>query len=286
MPVRRSLVALSLMTSALAVTTIAVAQVPGVNAQGPAAAGPGAAGAPTAGGVPTLQQQPSGEIQQDSGGAPARAPGSKAETGVVLPKAGENSGTTESFAESAPEKPVAWPCAQQRVSSISAGTIWSGPDLGRGKDWDQDNDVASLAQKLSSRRLPLAETDPLIDDFAKQAGGDKDKKLTELFVGTLEIINRSRDDILQGILRYARGQERLAERMRAESDKISAAQEDVQGPTGIAATEANRDFAWDQRIFKERKQALSYVCETPSLLERRAYEIGKRIQAQLSAAKG
>ena len=274
MPVHRSLTALSLIAT-LAVAPSAFAQVPGVNVQGPAA-----------GGVPTLQQQPSGEIQQDSGGEPARAPGSKNETGAIMPKAGDNSGTTTSYADTAPEKPVAWPCAQQKVPTISAGTIWSGPDISKGKDWDQDNDVAGLAQKLASRRLPLAETDPLSTDFAKQAGEDKDKKLTELFVGTLDIINRSRDDILQGIVRYARGQERLAERMRAESDKISAAQEDVQGPTGIAATEVNRDFAWDQRIFKERKQALSYVCETPSLLERRAYEIGKRIQAQLSAAKG
>ncbi len=238
---------------------------------------PGGAGA-----VPTLQQQPSGEIgAQTSGAEPARAPGSKADTGTVLPKAGETSGTTTSYASAQPEKPAQWPCAQRRVQTISAGTIWSGPDLAQGSGWEGDNEVANLAQKLASRRLPLDEVDPLIADFASRAGADKAKKLTELFVGTLDVINGSRGEILQGIMRYAQGQERLAERMRAESDKISEAMSDVQGSTGVAATEANRDFAWDQRIFKERKQALSYVCETPSLLERRAYEIGKRIQAQL-----
>ena len=262
--------------TALIVSTLALALLPAAaRAQAP---GTGVG----AGGVPALQPSDAPPAGPVDGNEPARAPGAKADAGTtVLPKANDNSGTTTSYATSAPAEPVQWPCAQRKVSTISAGTIWSGPDVAQGKDWDQDNDVASLAQKLASRRLPLDQADPLIAGFAKQAGADKDKKLTELFVGVLDIINDSRDDILQGIMRYAQGQERLAERMRTESDKISEAQSDVQGPTGVAATETHRDFAWDQRIFSERKQALSYVCETPSLLERRAYEIGKRIQAQL-----
>ena len=83
-------------------------------------------------------------------------------------------------------------------------------------------------------------------------------------------------------MRYARGQERLARRISDESDKISEAQENATAKDlGVARDQTNTDFAWDQRIFKERKQALSYVCETPSLLERRAYEIAKRIEAQI-----
>ena len=235
--------------------------------------------APAAGAVPTLQPQSTAVPQQSN--EPARAPGSKADGGTAMPLATPNSGTTESFAASPSEQAVQWPCAQRKVPTISAGTLWSGPDLAEGKGWDQDNAIASLAQKLASRRLPIDEVDPLLSDFAKEAGKDKDRKLTELFVGVLDIINTNRDEILEGIMRYARGQERLAERMRTEADAISEKMTDVQGPTGIAATEKNADFAWDQRIFKERRQALTYVCETPSLYERRAYEIAKRIQAQL-----
>ena len=233
---------------------------------------------PAAGAVPTLSQQPSGEIPQEG---PTRAPGSTADSGKTLAPAASNSGTTTVYAPPTDVATVQWPCAQRRVSTISAGTIWSGPDLAQGKDWDQDNDVAALAQKISSRRVPLDEVDTAVAEFAKSAGPDKDKKLTKLFVGTLDIINGNRDQILQGILRYAQGQQRLAERMREESDKISQAQEDATATVGVAVDQSNKDFAWDQRIFKERKQALSYVCETPSLLERRAFELGKRIQAQL-----
>lgn len=246
------------------------------------AAGPALAqDAPAAGAVPTLQQDPQRAALPQQSGDPARAPGSTAEGSSAMPKATPDSGTTETFAEVPTEEAAPWPCAQRKVPTISAGTLWSGPSLDVGKDWDQDNAVAALAQKLASRRLPLDEVDPLVADFAKGAGKDKGKKLTELFVGVLDVINTNRGEILEGIMRYARGQERLAERMRREGDAISEKMTDVQGPTGIAATEQNADFAWDQRIFKERRQALTYVCETPSLLERRAYDVARRIQAQL-----
>ena len=237
-------------------------------AQGPVSQQP--ATAAPAGQIPTLSDQ-----------EPARAPGAAGDRGTVLAPPTDNSGTTTVYAPSTPTEDVKWPCAQPRVSSISPGTIWSGPDPALGKDWDQDNDLASLAQKLASRRTSLDEVDPLVADFAKQAGADKDKRLTKLFVGVLDIVNENRNKILDGIMRYAQGQERLAERMRDESDKISEGQEDATAVVGVAVDQKNKDFAWDQRIFKERRQALAYVCETPSLLERRAYEIGKRIQAQL-----
>ena len=213
---------------------------------------------------------------------PARAPGSKAETGTTTTGASENSGSTTFYAPATEAEPVRWPCAQPRVATISAGTMWSGPDIAQGKGWDEDNDLASLAQTLASRRTSLDEANDLIVAFSKTAGADKDKQLTRLFAGVLDLTNDSRDAILQGIMRYARGQERLAERMRDESDKISEKQENATADgVGVAVDQQNKDFAWDQRIFKERKQALSYVCETPSLLERRVYEISKRIQAQL-----
>ncbi len=245
----------------------------GALAQGAAPTVPQSAPAATAtaGQVPTLSDQ-----------EPARAPGAAGDQGTVLAPSSDNSGTTTVYAPSKPLEEVRWPCAQPRVSSISPGTIWSGPDIAQGKGWDDDSDIASLAQRLASRRMDLNEADPLIVDFSKKAGAEKQKKLTQLFVGVLEIINENRNSVLDGIMRYAQGQERLAERMRDESDKISEAQSDATAEgLGVAANQQNRDFAWDQRIFKERKQALTYVCETPSLLERRAYEIGKRIQAQL-----
>ncbi len=249
----------------------AIAQAPA----GTAPVGPAAAGQ-----VPTTSEGSTTPTLSDQD--PARAPGSKANAGTTTQGASENSGATTYYAPATEAEPVKWPCAQPRVATISAGTMWSGPDVAEGQGWDDDNELAGLAQKLASRRTSLDESNDLIVDFAKKAGADKDKQLTKLFVGVLEITNDNRGQILGGIMRYARGQERLAERMRDESDKISEKQENATASDiGVATDQQNKDFAWDQRIFKERRQALSYVCETPSMLERRVYEIAKRIQAQL-----
>jgi hypothetical protein len=211
---------------------------------------------------------------------PPRAPGASDAGKASTPS--DTSGTTTTYATTTPaaaEPP--WPCAQRKVGSISAGTIWSGPDLAQGADWDQDMKLAALAQKLASRRTELTDAEQAIADFAKDAGADKDKQLTKLFVGVLEIINDNRNKILHGITRYAAGQQHLAERLRDESDAISSGQ-DAPNLTFNANTSGKaKEFEWDQRIFSERRQALSYVCETPTLLERRASDIARRIQAQL-----
>ena len=209
-----------------------------------------------------------------------RAPGSKPEEGTVS-TSNENSGKTTNYAVATPAAEPVWPCAQRKVETISAGTIWSGPDLAQAAGWEDDHNLAQLAQKLASRRTELSEADAAIADFAKAAGPDKDKQLTKLFAGVLDIINENRNKILHGITRYAAGQERLAERLREESDKISAEQAEPNINFTAGNTGKVSDYEWDKRIFNDRRQALSYVCETPSLLERRAFEIAKRIQAQL-----
>ena len=241
--------------------------------------------APAAGQVPTLGQQPNGLVPgQSGGGEPARAPGAKADQGTVLPGSNDNSGTTTVYAPSTDaDKEVRWPCVQPKVASIGAGTIWSGPNLDQGKDWEDDNETAELAQTLASRRTTLDEANDLIGAFAKKAGPDKGKKLTGLFVGTLDIINGNRVEILDRhhALRARPGAPRRAHARGIRQGSRRRRRTPTATGLGVAKDQINTDFAWDQRIFKERNQALSYVCETPSLLERRAFEIAKRIQAQI-----
>ncbi|MBL7405792.1 hypothetical protein INQ30_26045, partial [Escherichia coli] len=81
------------------------------------------------------------------------------------------------------------------------------------------------------------------------------------------------------------GQRRMAERIRDEADKISQVKD---APSASDATELPKDqseletkFAWDRRIFQERSQSLTYVCEVPQLLEQRLGEIARLIQARL-----
>jgi hypothetical protein len=174
-----------------------------------------------------------------------------------------------------------WPCVQRKVPTLAAGTIWSGPSLEEAGPWTSDKEATALAQTLASRRTPIDDMDKLIADFAQSAGPDKAQRLTHVFAGALEIINTERQRILAGIERYARGQRGLAERIRDEADKISAAKDSPEATVPKELQDLETRFAWDKRIFEERSQSLQYVCETPVILEQRLFEIARRLQAQL-----
>jgi hypothetical protein len=187
-----------------------------------------------------------------------------------------------------PKTDPSWPCVQRKVESLSAGQFWTGPDIAAAGDWGSDNDAAVLAQKLASRRTELSEVDPLLDAFVQKIGADKDareKALTRVYAGVFEVVNGERAKVMNGIARYAQGQRRMAERIRDEADKISQVKD---SPSKGDETELPKDqtdletkFAWDRRIFQERTQSLTYVCEVPQLLEQRLGEIARKIQAKL-----
>lgn len=181
-----------------------------------------------------------------------------------------------------------WPCVQRKVETLSPGQFWTGPDIASAGDWGDDTDAAVLAQKIASRRTELSQVDPLLDAYVAKLGSDKeakDKALTHVYAGVFEVINGERNKVMGGIARYAQGQRRMAERIRDEADKISEVKD---APSHGDVTELPKDqtdleskFAWDRRIFQERSQSLTYVCEVPQLLEQRLGEIAKRIQARL-----
>jgi len=176
-----------------------------------------------------------------------------------------------------------WPCVQRKVPAITAGAVWSGPDVTLAlNDWSKDAEAAALAQKLASRRTPIGEADRMIDEFARGKGPEKAERLTRVFAGVLDLINTERDRILHGIERYARGQRQRADRIRDEGDQISAIKDLPTATETKELHELESRFAWDKRIFEERRQSLAFVCETPVLLEQRVFEIAHRIQERLS----
>ncbi len=179
-----------------------------------------------------------------------------------------------------------WPCAQRKVTTLGAGALWTGPEIESAGDWGSDREAAQFARKLASRRTELSEVDGLIDEFTANISdpAEKDKKLTRVFAGVFEVINGERTAVINGITRYAQGQRRLAERIRDEADKIGETTSGPSQDTTKPASEVENAFAWDRRIFEERNQSVTYVCEVPTLLEQRLGEIARKIQAKLSKA--
>ncbi|GEP08620.1 hypothetical protein [Methylobacterium gnaphalii] len=180
-----------------------------------------------------------------------------------------------------------WPCAQRKVSTLGYGSFWTGPDIQAAGEWGNDREAAQFARKLASRRTELSDVDGLIDDFIKDIKDkdEREKRLTRVFAGVFEVLNGERNAVVAGIVRYAQGQQRLAQRIRDEADKISETREGpAEDATKVAtkeATDLENSFNWDRRIFEERNRSVTYVCEVPTLLEQRLGEIARKIQAKL-----
>lgn len=170
-----------------------------------------------------------------------------------------------------------WPCIQRRVVELSVAQMWAGPPIDpTANQWRADPSIASLARTLASRRTSLDNASAAIEQFGDAAGPEKDAKLTLLFAGLFEIINTERRRLITGIERYARKQKDLAGQI-SETSRI------LRQDTGPAPerTALEQKLQWITRIYEDRNRALTYVCESPVLLEQRAYALAQEISRHL-----
>lgn len=171
-----------------------------------------------------------------------------------------------------------WPCIQPKQPHLSVGQLWPGPPPDAAvAELAQRKDIAALAQVLEQRRLPLEEAEAQIAAFAEGASAEE---MTALFVAVFDRIDAYRSRIMSGVARYAEKQVTLSARIearRAEMARLSA--EATPDFDRIDAEEERLD--WDVRIFTDRQNQLTYVCETPVILEQRAFALGRAIAAHL-----
>ena len=173
-----------------------------------------------------------------------------------------------------------WPCIQRKVDELTAAQMWDGPALETVVNWRDDPAVAALAAELAQRRMPLEEAASRIERFAAEAGRDRDAKLTALFARVLDRINAERGRLVAGIERYARKQRELAERIKGTALAVSARRAQP-AANGAPLPELEESLRWDTRIYDERQAALTYVCESPTLLEQRAFALAREIRSRL-----
>lgn len=170
-----------------------------------------------------------------------------------------------------------WPCIQVRQPRLSVGQMWSGPapDAAAEALAREDAAVRALAEQLSQRRLAVEDAGPLLDAF-----GNDPQRLTALFLAVFDRIESERERLLAGIARYGGGQAALAAQIEARRARM-AELEAAPDPDfdAIDAEEEMRD--WDTRVFEERRQMLTAVCESPVLLEQRLFELARMIQSRL-----
>ncbi len=171
-----------------------------------------------------------------------------------------------------------WPCVQRRQPHLSIAQVWGGPVPDEATmALAKSPEVQGVAQVIALRRTPMDEVEAEIAGFSEDHDADT---LVALFAATFDHINLTRDRVMAGITRYAHKQEGLdtrIEALRKEFAGLEAAE-----PKDFDRMDAvEKDLDWSTRIFQDRQQSLTYVCETPVILEQRAFAIGRLVEAAL-----
>ncbi|MGB3316234.1 MAG: hypothetical protein WBB85_17670 [Albidovulum sp.] len=169
-----------------------------------------------------------------------------------------------------------WPCIQRRTGELSAGVMWPAP-LG---DAATDTEADDLAARLALRRVSEDEAKAAVDAYATAHPGLGPDALGAIFQAAFTRIDRDRTRVLDGISRYGHKQAALAERIDAAHAEMTALKA-VEEPDFDRMDALEEQIDWDERIYKDRERALTYVCETPVLLEKRAYSVAQMLLRHL-----
>jgi hypothetical protein len=171
-----------------------------------------------------------------------------------------------------------WPCIQRRQPHLSIAQVWGGPLPDEAAlALAASPEVQDVAQVIALRRTSMEDVEAQVVGFA----GEHDAQaLVALFAATFDHINLMRDRVMAGITRYAHKQETLERQIEAMRQAFAALQ--AAEPKDFDRMDAvEKDLDWSTRIFQDRQQSLTYVCETPVILEQRAFAIGRLVEAVL-----
>lgn len=219
------------------------------------------------------------------GPAPTNAPAGtgNAPSAGAPPAEGKTGGTKNpmAFAKAPAPATTDWPCIQRRVEQISAGQIWAGPPLPEAAGVDPGEELRRLVDQVAARRTPLSEAEAAVKDYLSGLPkAEREKQATAFVAVLLSRFNSERGQIMRGIERYGAKQKALAAKLREEAKTVSTRQNNpTENPTAL--DEARQRVLWDTRVFNERRKSLSYVCEVPTLIEQRAFALGRAAEQAL-----
>ncbi len=172
-----------------------------------------------------------------------------------------------------------WPCQQIKTPTFSLASIWAGPELDlNSRDWRNESDVADLEAQMAQRRVPIADVESAIADFKAKGGPDADAKLLRAFSGAFTDLSRQRSEIIEGLDRIGRRQKALADRVRTDNEAVQKSSDQNSAGQASPGADSQARLLWDLRIFNDRRQTVTYVCETPTLIEQRIGQIARAVQ--------
>ena len=172
-----------------------------------------------------------------------------------------------------------WPCVQRKVEDLSVGLMWPHPIEPVTLSPPELTAVDDLVSLLVLRRIPAGDLAAEIDAFT-QAYGHPAPLLGHVFAKAFKSLSGTRKKLIKGIGDYSLKQIALSEKIdgtRARMDLLMAAE----NPDFDQVDALEEQLDWDERIYTDRAQSLTYVCESPVLIEKRLYAIAQMLQAKI-----
>ncbi|TIO75025.1 MAG: hypothetical protein E5X74_00025 [Mesorhizobium sp.] len=179
-----------------------------------------------------------------------------------------------------------WPCMQRKVPQLSLRQVWNGPELPpAAKDWSEDPSVSALVEEVAARRLPIADAQKKIRAFAASLPAEQlAPKMAMLVQGMFDHMDAERSHVISGISRYAHRQLEMAAELRKQASDVDALRAKPDADQDEVERRTDQlNFA--TRIFNERAQSLTYVCDVPTIIEQRLYQLSKTVSETLAAKK-
>lgn len=169
-----------------------------------------------------------------------------------------------------------WPCVQRKVDNLSLGLMWPYPVPEGELAPSLKPKADELVETLVLRRVSLEEAEKLIADFDTSNPNMTVDDHGLIFRAVFNDINHDRSRLIEGISRYSLHQIDVAARIETTRQAIDAEMA-KDAPDYDRADALEEQLHWDERIYHDRAQSLTYVCETPVLLEKRAYAIAQAL---------
>ena len=98
------------------------------------------------------------------------------------------------------------------------------------------------------------------------------------FAAAFEDLSQQRSQVNDGLERFGHKQNALANRIRSENEAVQkSADEKIDGQAPPGASNQDK-LLWDIRVYNDRHQSATYVCEVPTLIEQRIGAIARAVQ--------
>ncbi len=178
-----------------------------------------------------------------------------------------------------------WPCVQVKVPDLSPGMMWTGPVLeGTHADYKASPAAMQMARKLVVRRYTDEQVAGFVKEYADSLDpASKEVELTRLFAAAFDLISTERKQVIAAIERFTRRQRQMADSVRKIREELDESLRiaDPDEQQMVARREIEERLAWQTRIFDDREKSTKYVCEVPTLLEQRLFQIGRDVAEHL-----